>query len=208
MMARARQAQVRAVRAAVNAPAFLFKIGRFSPDKRWHQAIAAVAQLKERGVGSRLLMRGGLEPFGGEALDFARQRGLSVAPLSARIEDVAGLASALKENADADIWNVTAFLPDDLLPVLYASATATLANSGHEPFGLVGLEAMASGGIAFVGATGEEYAQPFKNAIVIETEDAAEIVAYVTNLAARPEAARNLRIAAQRTAREHSWQCG
>jgi glycosyltransferase involved in cell wall biosynthesis len=57
-----------------------------------------------------------------------------------------------------------------------------------------------------VGATGEEYAQPFKNAIVIETEDAAEIVAYVTNLAARPEATRNLRIAAQRTARDYTWQ--
>jgi glycosyltransferase involved in cell wall biosynthesis len=206
MMARVSQAQVRAVRAAVNAPAFLFKIGRFSPDKRWHQAIAAVAQLKERGTGTRMLIRGGLEPFGGEVLDFARQRGLRVVPLSTRIEDSADLAKTLKEHADADIWNVTAFLPDDLLPVLYASATATLANSGHEPFGLVGLEAMASGGVAFVGATGEEYAEPFKNAIVIETEDPAEIVAYVTNLAARPEATRNLRIAAQRTARDYTWQ--
>jgi len=206
MIARVSQAQVRAVRTAVNAPAFLFKIGRFSPDKRWHQAIAAVVQLKERGVTTRLLMRGGLEPFGGEVLDFASQRGLRVAQLSTRIEDVAALAKTLKENADADIWNVTAFLPDDLLPVLYASATATLANSGHEPFGLVGLEAMASGGVAFVGATGEEYAEPFKNAIVIETEDAAEIVAYVTHLAAHPETARNLRIAAQRTARDYTWQ--
>jgi glycosyltransferase involved in cell wall biosynthesis len=206
MIARVSQAQVRAVRAAVNAPAFLFKIGRFSPDKRWHQAIGAVAQLKERGVTTRLLMRGGLEPFGGEVLDFAEQRGLQVARLSTRIEDVAGLAKTLKDNADADIWNVTAFLPDDLLPVLYASATATLANSGHEPFGLVGLEAMASGGVAFVGATGEEYAEPFKNAIVIETEDAAEIVAYVTHLSAHPETARNLRIAAQRTARDYTWQ--
>jgi glycosyltransferase involved in cell wall biosynthesis len=206
MIARVSQAQVRAVRAAVNAQAFLFKIGRFSPDKRWHQAIAAVAQLKERGVTTRLLMRGGLEPFGGEVLDFAEQRGLRVAPLSTRIDDVAGLAKTLKEHQEADIWNVTAFLPDDLLPVLYASATATLANSGHEPFGLVGLEAMASGGVAFVGATGEEYAEPFKNAIVIETEDAAEIVAYVNHLAARPETARNLRIAAQRTARDYTWQ--
>jgi glycosyltransferase involved in cell wall biosynthesis len=206
MIARVSQAQVRTVRAAANAPAFLFKIGRFSPDKRWHQAIAAVALLKERGVTTRLLMRGGLEPFGGEVLDFATQRGLQVARLSTRIEDVAGLAKTLKENAEADIWNVTAFLPDDLLPVLYASATATLANSGHEPFGLVGLEAMASGGVAFVGATGEEYAEPFKNAIVIETEDAAEIVAYVTHLSAHPDTARNLRIAAQRTARDYTWQ--
>src|SRR3984893_14394602 len=108
MIARVSQAHVRAVRAAVNAPAFLFKIGRFSPDKRWHQAVAAVAQLKERGVTTRLLMRGGLEPFGGEVLDFAAQRGLQVAQLSTRIEDVAGLAKTLKEHADADVWDVTA----------------------------------------------------------------------------------------------------
>ena len=206
MMGRVSQAQVRAVRAAVNVPAFLFKIGRFSPDKRWHQAVAAVAQLKARGVGTRLLMRGGLEPFGGEVLALAAQLALKVTALGERMEDVAGLTRTLKENADADIWNVTAFLPDDLLPVLYASATATLANSGHEPFGLVGLEAMASGGVAFVGATGEEYAEPFKNAIVIETEDAAEVVAYVSHLSEHPENARNLRIAAQRTARDYTWQ--
>jgi glycosyltransferase involved in cell wall biosynthesis len=206
LMTRVSQAQVRAVRAAVNVPALLFKIGRFSPDKRWHQAVTAVAQLKARSVGTRLLMRGGLEPFGGEVLALAAQLGLKVVPLANRMDDVPSLARTLKEHADADIWNLTAFLPDDLLPVLYASATATLANSGHEPFGLVGLEAMASGGVAFVGATGEEYAEPFKNAIVIETEDAAEIVAYVSHLADHPENARNLRIAAQRTARDYTWQ--
>jgi glycosyltransferase involved in cell wall biosynthesis len=206
MMARVSQSQVRSVRAAAGVPAFLFKIGRFSPDKRWHQAITAAAQLKARGIPTRLLMRGGLEPFGGEVLALAAQLGLQVRPLSSRIEDVPALTRVLKENADADIWNVTAFLPDDLLPVLYASATATLANSGHEPFGLVGLEAMASGGVAFVGATGEEYAEPFQNAIVIETEDAAEITAYVANLAENPDNARTLRIAAQRRARDYTWQ--
>jgi glycosyltransferase involved in cell wall biosynthesis len=151
-------------------------------------------------------MRGGLEPFGGEVLALAAQLGLKVVPLGNRIEDCPALVRTLRENGDADIWNVTAFLPEDLLPVLYASATATLANSGHEPFGLVGLEAMASGGVAFVGATGEEYAEPFKNAIVIETEDATEIVAYVSHLAEHPDNARTLRIAAQRTARDYTWQ--
>ena len=206
MMARVSQAQVRSVRAAAGVPAFLFKIGRFSPDKRWHQAITAVAQLKQRGIPTRLLMRGGLEPFGGEVLALAAQLGLTVTPLATRIDDVPSLNRILKDNAQADIWNVTAFLPDDLLPVLYASATATLANSGHEPFGLVGLEAMASGGVAFVGATGEEYAEPFQNAIVIETEDATEITAYVTRLAEHPDNARTLRIAAQRRARDYTWQ--
>src|SRR5256712_5513457 len=206
MIAKVSQLQVRAIRPAADAPAVLFKIGRFSPDKRWHQAVAAVAGLKERGVRARLLMRGGLEPFGGEVLEFAAYQGLRVAQLSQTMPDVAGLSHTLKEYPDADVWNVTAFLPDDLLPPLYASATATLANSGHEPFGLVGLEAMASGGVAFVGATGEDYAEPFQNAIVIETEDASEIVAYVTWLADHPESTRNLRIAAQRTAREYTWQ--
>jgi len=206
MIAKVSPVQVRAIRAAAETEAFLFKIGRFHPDKRWHQAIAAVARLKERGVRARLLMRGGLEPFGGDVLEFAAYQGLRVAQLSQAMPDVATLCRTLLEYPDADIWNVTAFLPDDLLPPLYASATATLANSGHEPFGLVGLEAMASGGVAFVGATGEDYAEPFQNAIVIETEDATEVVAYVTWLAEHPESTRDLRIAAQRTAREYTWQ--
>lgn len=206
LLARVSQAQVRAIRAAVNAQAFLFKIGRFSPDKRWHQAVAAVARLKDRGLSVKLLIRGGLEPYGAEVLELAAQLGLKVVPLGEPLQDVASLVRTLKERADADLWNVTSFLPDDLLPALYASATATLANSGHEPFGLVGLEAMASGGVAFVGSTGEDYAEPFKNAIAIETDDPDEIVAYVTHLAEHPDNARNLRIAAQRTAREYTWQ--
>src|SRR5260370_8013078 len=124
MIARVSQAQVRAVRAAVNAPAFLFKIGRFSPDKRWHQAIAAVAQLKERGVTTRLLMRGGLEPFGGEVPHFPHHRRLRRPPLSTRIEDVAGLGKTLKEQDEADLWNVPWCLPGGLLPALHASAAA------------------------------------------------------------------------------------
>jgi len=206
MIGRAGQAQVRAIREAVQAPAFLLKVGRFHPDKRWHQAVGTVARLKERGVPTRLLMRGGVEPFGAEVLEYAGRQRLQVAHLGEPIPDVQALLKTVRSHADADIWNVTSFLPDALLPPLYASATATLANSGHEPFGLVGLEAMASGGVAFVGATGEDYAEPFKNAIVIETDDPAEIVTAVMRLADEPDDARTLRLAAQRTAREFTWQ--
>ena len=62
-----------------------------------------------------------------------------------------------------------AFLDEPTLFALYAAADAVLANSGKEPFGLVGLEVMAAGGIAVCGATGEEYAEPFVNAIVCDT---------------------------------------
>jgi len=113
MISKVSQVQVRTLRTAVNATAFLFKIGRFSPDKRWHQAIAAVARLKERGTPAKMLMRGGMEPFGGEVLEYAGQQRLRVADLSTRVDDVAGLARLLKENADADIWNLTAFLYEE-----------------------------------------------------------------------------------------------
>lgn len=198
--------QVRAIRTAAATPTLLFKIGRFSPDKRWHQAVGALASLKDQGLSARMLIRGGIEPYGHEVLGRAAALGLRVAALATPIRDVTALARALRENPEADAWNVTAFLPDALLPPIYAAASATLANSGHEPFGLVGLEAMASGGVAFVGSTGEDYAEPFRNAIAIETEDPAEVATYVRHLAAHPEATRNLRIAAQRTAREFTWQ--
>ena len=206
LIATVSQVQVRAIRAAAGTGTLLFKIGRFSPDKRWHQAVAAIASLKAQGVPARLLMRGGIEPYGGEVLARAAALGLRVAHLSSPLADVPALTRALREHPDADLWNVTAFLPEALLPPIYAAASATLANSGHEPFGLVGLEAMASGGVAFVGATGEDYAEPFRNAIAIETEDPAEVAAYVRHLAMHPETTRNLRIAAQRTAREYTWQ--
>jgi len=46
-----------------------------------------------------------------------------------------------------------------LARVLYSASDGVLANSSHEPFGLVGLEAMAAGGVSFVGETEEDYAQ-------------------------------------------------
>ena len=63
-----------------------------------------------------------------------------------------------------------------------------LANSGHEPFGLVGLEVMAAGGVAFVGSTGEDYAVPFLNGIVLDTDDPTEINIALDFLRAHPDA--------------------
>ena len=51
-----------------------------------------------------------------------------------------------------------------------------LANSGFEPFGLVGLEAMATRAIVVTGSTGEDYLVPFQNGFALDTDDAAEIV--------------------------------
>jgi glycosyltransferase involved in cell wall biosynthesis len=114
------------------------KIGRFDPDKRWLMAVAAMAHLKRSGSRVKLVMRGGREPHGGEVLGFAHRNGLRVVDV-ATPADVAGLSALLREHGEADVLNLTTFVSDDLVASLYAACDAVLANSGHEPFGLVGL---------------------------------------------------------------------
>jgi glycosyltransferase involved in cell wall biosynthesis len=170
----------RAIRAAAGTPCLAFKIGRFSPDKRWTQAVAAIAELRSEGVPARMLIRGGMEPYGATVL-------------------------ALTETDGAPIVHLRRFLPDKVVTEINVAATAVLANSGHEPFGLVGLETMAAGGVAMVGSTGEEYARPYGNAIVVETDDPAEIASALRGLVEQPALAERLRVAARRDAADFAW---
>ncbi len=197
---------VRAVRSAVGGDMMLVKVGRWDPDKRWNMAVDAGARLKRMGQRPRLVFRGGIEPYEGEVMNNARAQGLEVRNVGkpAR-QDVAGWAEALSSAADADIINLKFFVPDELLRLLYAGADAVLANSGMEPFGLVGLEVMACGGTAFTGATGEEYARAFENAVVLETDDPNEIVTGLAYLREHPEEAERMRAAARVTASEYTW---
>jgi glycosyltransferase involved in cell wall biosynthesis len=195
---------VRTIREAAGTPCLAFKIGRFSEDKRWHQAVGSIADLRRHGIDARLLLRGGIEPYGGEVLARARQQGLEVVGWTAPVGDAAGIAAALA-SSDAALINLRAFLPDAVIPQIYAASDAVLANSGHEPFGLVGLETMAAGGVACVGATGEEYARPYANAMVVETEDPAELSSALRGLVERPDLVQRLRVTARRDAAEFSW---
>jgi glycosyltransferase involved in cell wall biosynthesis len=86
------------------------------------------------------------------------------------------------------------------------AADAVLANSGHEPFGLVGLEVMAAGGVAFTGSTGEEYAISFENAVALETDDPDEIVGYLLHMMRHPAEQEKIRAAGKRTAAEFTWE--
>jgi glycosyltransferase involved in cell wall biosynthesis len=196
---------VRAIRAAAQTPCSAFKIGRFSPDKRWHQAVAAIAELRSEGMPARLLMRGGIEPFGAEVIAFARSIGLTVVDWYESVEDASGIVAALSETNGASVVNLGRFLPDAVIAEINAAVTAVLANSGHEPFGLVGLEAMAAGGVAMVGSTGEEYARPYGNAVVIETDDPAEVASALRGLVEQPALTKRLRQAARRDAADFAW---
>ena len=185
----------------------LLKIGRFDPAKRWIMAVEAAARLKQRGTNVTLFIRGGLEPHGGEVLGHAAALGLSVADVTSPDRRPTVLQSiSLIENAPrADILNLKFFLPEEFVLLMYGACDSVFANSGFEPFGLVGLEVMASGGLAVTGATGEDYVIPFVNAITAETNDPNEIVAYLQYLYDDPAAKDRIKTEAYKTAAQFTW---
>jgi glycosyltransferase involved in cell wall biosynthesis len=197
-------ALVEGFRRAFDGRPALLKVGRFDPDKRWFQAVDAVAELRGAGYGARLLVRGGSEPYGADVFARARSRGLSVAEVTADGRDAASLFAQLGAVRE-DVVHLRAFLPEDLLRAAYVAADAVLANSGKEPFGLVGLEVMASGGLSVCGSTGEEYAEPFVNAIVVDTEDGRELAEYLRAAVGDAAPARAMRAAGRATAARYTW---
>ena len=184
----------------------LTKIARWDPDKRWNMAVEAVAGLKARGLKPKLIARGGMEGYGQEILNNARTSGLTVKDVFTREENLTGYLEAIAGAPEADLLNIRFHCPQDLLRTLYHASDAVLANSGREPFGLVGLETMAAGGIAFTGSTGEDYAIPFHNAIVMETADPEEIMAYITFLKQHRQEAERIRRSAKYTAAQFTWK--
>ena len=192
------------LRSAAAAEHMWFKIGRFDPDKRWLMAVSAAALLKRRGRSVKLLMRGGREPHGAEVIGHAINQGLVVRN-SASPPNAAELITLLTATNGTDIINLTTFLDDSLVPLMYSACDAVLANSGHEPFGLVGLEVMAAGGIAVTGATGEDYAEAYRNSVVVETDDPVEIVTELAALKEKPRLAAHLRRRGRVTARDYLW---
>ena len=196
---------VAAMRAASGADHFLFKLGRFDPDKRWLMAVAAAADMKRRGLRVKLVVRGGREAHAAEVFDHADRLGLTVRHIASP-PDGAAMAMLLRENGDADVINLTSFVSENLIKSLYAACDAVLANSGHEPFGLVGLEVMAAGGLAVTGSTGEDYAEAYRNALVLETDDPVEIVTELMLLKERPRLVEAMRRRGRVTARDYLWE--
>jgi glycosyltransferase involved in cell wall biosynthesis len=191
---------------SLGADLILAKVARWDPDKRWNMAVEATARLKARGMRTVLLARGGMEPHGEEVMYNARSLGLTVKEARTKGNTFEDYFQAIGNDGNVDILNIKFHCPQEFLRVIYSASDAVLANSGHEPFGLVGLEAMAAGGIAFAGGTGEDYAIPFQNSIVLETSDPKEIETYVMYLEGYPEEKERIRKAARRTARQFTWE--
>jgi glycosyltransferase involved in cell wall biosynthesis len=200
-----RKQDVEAFRKALGGRPLLVKVGRFDPDKAWYSAIDAVANLRADGWSPRLIVRGGSEGYANEIFARARDRGLRIEDVRVAGGEPADLFAAL-EQTTSDIVNLRAFLDANLLYALYAAADAVLANSKKEPFGLVGLEVMAAGGLAVCGATGEEYAEPFVNSIVCDLDDGRELASYLAGVVGDKTRTEVMRANGRATAARFTWE--
>jgi len=185
-------------------PTFV-KVARFDPDKRWLWAIDATAIARSAGLWPRLLIRGSRSPYADTVGDRIRAHGLSVDRIALSAQaTTAELAGAIA-SGQSDIVFLDFFIAERVLRALYQTADGVLANSEKEPFGLVGLEVMASGGIVYVGRTGEDYAVPFGNCVVMQSDDPRELLTAHQTLHARPELAAALRADGRATAKRFAW---
>lgn len=182
----------------------LAKMARFDADKRWLESMRLVARLKGNGWRPLLVARGGTEAYGETVLREARELGLSVVSRT-HVEDVRGLVSALDNIGDADVVHLKSHVGAEARRVLFRAADVVLANSQHEPFGLVGLEAMAAGGIAATGCSGEDYAMAGHNALVLRTGDPDEFVGLYAPLRQTPAELSAMRKAGKTTAKLYAW---
>jgi glycosyltransferase involved in cell wall biosynthesis len=194
-----------AFRARLKGRTVVSKMARFDPDKRWLLTIDTVGAMKRAGWRPLLIARGGVEAHGAEVLSTARARGLRVVERALGEPGVPSLLHAVSGMDDADIVSLRSPVDPHSRQLLFHSSDAVLANSGREPFGLVGLETMAAGGLACTGCSGEDYAIAGHNALVLETDDPQEFVGLFGILRAHPCQERAIRRAALVTAQEYQW---
>ncbi len=211
-LAAADRRAVSRVRAALGAAngGFLFKMARWEREKGWSQAFDAIARLsrtRSATHGAPILVARGGGPTGcGHALAHdAADRGLRVRTFDSEGQFLAALRSGGSMGDRVDVVSLQFGVTHSLARTLYAAADGVLANSVSEPFGLVGLEAMAVGGVVFTGGTGEDYAVDRHNAVVLESTDPAELVLRWLELVESHKLGDSIRRAARRTARSYEW---
>ncbi len=183
----------------------LVKLACWDPEGRWQTAMEAAARLKEQELRPLLLACGGLGVHRCDILTVAQARGLQVASIYWSGEDPHALIEALRPAVAADVINLQGCLSRPQRQVLFRAADVVLADTGVSPIGLVGLEAMASGGVAFVGEEGGEYITAGHDAVAVQTSDAREIVHHAVRLYTSRETVRRLRRAARRVAALYTW---
>ena len=210
--------KVSKLKGMIDADVTISKVARWHPDKGWEPAIRAVEILKRLRLRPVLLARGGVKSYDLKTCYRPNPAGLLVSDISVdrdpkecyeralSKEDFTAYYEAIHKAGLGDVLNFLFPMPYPFLQLIYKSSDVVLANSIHEPFGLVGLEAMAAGAVVFTGCSGEDYATHMHNAIVLDTSSAEEITFYVDYLRKHPEDKRTISKAARSTAEQWTWE--
>lgn len=193
------------VRRVIGGRTLVTKIARWDPDKRWLLAVDTIRELKREDTRPLLVARGGVEPHGAEVLARAAVDGLQVVERDADRPGIGALIEALRAAADVDVVVLKWQLGIEEKRALFRTSSAVLVNSGREPFGLVGLEAMAAGAVVCVGGTGEDYAIPGWNALMLQSINPSELGGLLRWLRSSPGEEDRIRRRAAATAKEWAW---
>jgi glycosyltransferase involved in cell wall biosynthesis len=161
--------------------------------------------MRKRSWRPLLIARGGAEAHGQEVLARAHALGLRIGERPIPKPGTLGLLEVVSDTENLDVLVLSSHLDPNARRLLFRGAHAVLANSGHEPFGLVGLEAMAAGGLACTGGTGEDYVTPGRNALVLQTEDPSEFLGLFARIWNDREVDAEIRRSARRTSRDYAW---
>lgn len=185
-------------------PGLFFKMARWEREKGWTQAIEAVRHSHDRERRMILIGRaGGPSGRGGALVTEAEAHDLRAVQVDAESDFRLRLGDFIRDGYD--VISLGFGVTPALARTLYRVCDGVLANSVSEPFGLVGLEAMAAGGIAYTGGTGEDYAITGRNSIVLDTLEPLEIVEQWEQLSASPKRMARLRRQARQTAGRYVW---
>jgi len=206
------------MRAVLNAETVFSKVTKWRSDTGWKPAVQAIYNLKELGEKPKLLAHVGAES---DRQSFARQVrsfGLAMKDISLAgnpeetylrgmlEEDFTPYFEVISTGSKSDVLNLLFPLPYPFLRVLYQASDVVLANKSYDPFGLVGMEAMAAGAVIFVGRSAEGCATHMYNSVVLDHYHAEEIQFYVDHLRVHPKKREKLSKAARQTAERWTWK--
>jgi len=150
----------------------VFYVGRFDPRKGIETLVRAVGQSQLRGNKNlKLVIGGGSRP------------GQSDGKERDRIEGI------VAELGMSDITTFPGRLGDDILPAYYAAADVCVVPSHYEPFGLVAIEAMASGTPVVASDVGglQFTVVPEETGLLAPAQDEAAFAAAIDRILANPE---------------------
>jgi len=169
----------------------VFYVGRFDPRKGIETLVRAVGQSKLRGNKNiQLVIGGGSRP------------GQSDGKERDRIEGI------VAELGMSDFTSFPGRLGDDILPAYYAAADVCVVPSHYEPFGLVAIEAMASGTPVVASDVGglQFTVIPEETGLLAQPKDEVAFAAAIDRILSNPEWRNQLGLAArERVEQKFSW---